>query len=119
MIEDPKLAAKASIPSWKVIQLLYQVDQFLGFSLSFSSQSTMFGSLASFLGSSFEGRIFSSSFGGVGVDQAWSSFGSWAELDVVEVREYIVTKDPLALTLGLLGFKSHLEGNRLGRYICQ
>jgi hypothetical protein len=49
MILDPKLAAKASMPSWKVIQLLYPVPQFLGFAGSKSpSQSTRFGSFFSF-----------------------------------------------------------------------
>ena len=74
MILEPKLAASASIPNWKVIQLLYGVDQFLGFSLSFTSHPTMFGSLPSFLGSSFRGRIFSSSLGSVGVDHGNSYF---------------------------------------------
>jgi hypothetical protein len=115
IIEEPKLAAKASIPSRNVIQLLYSVDQFLGFCLSFSPQSTIFGSLPSFVGSSLEGRVFSSSFRGVGVDHGCSSFGSW----IVDVGEDIVTLDPLALALETLsGPGSHFVGKMLGRYIC-
>src|SRR6266550_4023742 len=41
---DPRLAANASIPNWKVIQHLYVTDQFRGFSGSSASHFTRFGS---------------------------------------------------------------------------
>jgi hypothetical protein len=69
MILDPILAASANIPSWNVNQDLYPLDQFLGLSLSFSSQSTKFGSF------SFSAGALSSSLGGV-FDHCRSASGS-------------------------------------------
>jgi hypothetical protein len=58
---EPKLAANATIPSWKVIKHLYAVDQFFGLACSFSSQWTRYGSAPSLTISSFEGGTFSTS----------------------------------------------------------
>lgn len=45
MIEDPMLAARASMPNCPVTKILYHNDQSLGFSGSSTSQSTIRGSL--------------------------------------------------------------------------
>ena len=61
MMLEPKLAARASIPSWNVTQALYGVDQLRGLAASFSSQRTRNSSGFSLFVSAFTGRGFSSS----------------------------------------------------------
>lgn len=61
MMLEPKLAARASMPSWNVTQALYGVDQLRGLAASFSSQPTRNSSGFSLFVSTFTDSGFSSS----------------------------------------------------------